>query len=256
LCFLLSCCAIRCGGSATTPSPSASPSQTADITFNVGVGVSAEDEQYVRDGMADGQAYFASHFDWTPTHTVTVQVRNQSANALGESIDNVITLFTQDPKWTPAVPAVKRQISVHELFHVLQFQLGSFVSHPPVWLIEGSAEYVGYRAEIIDRGIESAESVHGCQIFRAAHAPVPIPKLSQLETSALYSYDPGYSVPYLATEYLTREPGLAALIAYFREKAIDSAFESAFGIAKNDFYTKFELYRASWVAPVTDTCLH
>lgn len=132
---------------------------------------------------------------------------------------------------------------VHELFHVLQFHNGWVFS--PTWLVEGSAEFVGYKGALIDSGLLSAGQAQGCHIWNIAFSSVPLGPLQNYENTI--GDGPTYSLFYLAVERLLGGRGLAPL-------ARVTNFQSSFGTSQSDFHSDFEQYRTTLQLPTSFEC--
>ena len=132
---------------------------------------------------------------------------------------------------------------VHELFHVLQSHSGWVFS--PTWLVEGSAEFVGYRGALIDTGLLSAGQSRGCHIWNISFWSPPMGPLQTYESTI--GDGPTYSLFYLAVERLLGDGSLAPL-------ARVTNFQSSFGISQAEFYGSFEQYRTTWQRPSRYEC--
>ena len=167
-------------------------------------------------------------------------------------------------------------VLAHEYFHVLQFRLSN--QHPstngsPVWLTEGAAMYA---AAVSHGGLWGERGDRARTSWWSSSSDVAAP-LSDLEDEqSFYAVDlPGYFLGGVATDWLVRraaslsdnahfaplEPGgpepreeYAAHIEYYRllptSDSWEEAFEGAFGIAVDDFYTAFEDYRSEIAPPL------
>jgi hypothetical protein len=147
-----------------------------------------------------------------------------------------------------------QKITAHELFHVFQYQLDKVSvnsgddSHVPpggpAWLLEGSAETVGYRVAADRRLV--ASSAAG-EISRAKQISTP---LSSLERYADIQIPNVYSLFHVAVDHLvTITPaGVPALTTYFNVigggMAWQDAFRAAFGMSVEAYYANFAAYRA------------
>ena len=143
----------------------------------------------------------------------------------------------------------------HEYFHVLQDALARRGSGP-AWLVEGSASW----AAVIYRGVTSRELTLperldlelGSSISSTIRADLPA--LMDLERGVtFYSYGgAGYHLGFVAADWLVDHSSEQALFDFYSAlgpgRSWRRAFESAFGVAVDDFYGEFERYRAE-VAP-------
>lgn len=139
----------------------------------------------------------------------------------------------------------------HELFHNVQDSLdkgpGGQTLPPgnplyrPVWLIEGSAEFMGF-ALVSYRGHHEYWGNH----FTAslADAEEEDLMLSRYEIWTGYGPDP-YNYGSLATEYIIASLGVEPLLEIFRYagegSSFEEAFESAIGLSVEEFYEAYDL---------------
>jgi PKD repeat protein len=153
---------------------------------------------------------------------------------------------------------VRRTVNpIHEMWHTVQYALAPNMFTPgpddmptdgPVWLREGSAEFVGYSG-VADSGID-ASSYRG-EMLSMAKGPYASVALQDTATQSAQSsvgyatYDLGF----FATELLTKTNGMASLTAYWAKIGTGTpwrdAFQQAFGRTVDQFYTEFASYRAS-----------
>lgn len=150
-------------------------------------------------------------------------------------------------------------IIIHEYFHVLQIQLADdrvgvadeeIVKRGPRWLIEGSAEYVGWQV-LAENGRHSFSDTKADQEAQARSITA---FLQSMETwmgvraaGELY----GYSLAFMATDYLMiiSNAEASSLSAFY--DAIGSgvmwrdSFQNFFGRSVETFYSEFEEYRRS-----------
>jgi hypothetical protein len=160
--------------------------------------------------------------------------------------------------WTSGAPQ-NQKIIAHELFHVFQYQLDKlFAAHEsssrvylsgPVWLLEGSAEMVGYRVAVDRRLFPSYASVLAGQISRAKQIGTP---LSSLETYDEAQIPNVYGLFSVAVDHLvTVAPGgLLALTGYYNALGAgmvwQDAFRAAFGMSIEAYYANFAAYRTGF----------
>jgi hypothetical protein len=156
--------------------------------------------------------------------------------------------FQSDP------PALLQKILAHELFHVVQAQLGLPdertvpTDQPrrggPNWLIEGSAEYIGYRVAA-DLGLQPYATSLAQEKSVARGVSTPLDQLMTIQQSQFGSF---YNLSEVAVDHLVAETSVGALVDYFRElgagKSWQDAFDGAFGRAIDAFDADFAAYRA------------
>jgi M61 glycyl aminopeptidase len=154
--------------------------------------------------------------------------------------------------------AEQAKIIIHEYYHEVQrFLRGSTFNQAPFdqipqmgpsWLIEGAAEYYGYRVADA-HGLASYASERA----RAVSALPALKTLSAYETLEAFNGDLSsgtYPLGVLATEFLSSRYGAdRAKIEYWKRATASTdwhdAFAAAFGVSVNDFYDTFEAYRRS-----------
>jgi hypothetical protein len=173
----------------------------------------------------------------------------------GEAGPGGLFLNWAAPSWRSDGGAGQNQkIIAHELFHVFQYQLDKVSlnsgddSRPPpggpAWLLEGSAETVGYRVAADRRLV--ASSAAG-EISRAKQISTP---LSSLERYADIQIPNVYSLFHVAADHLVSitPAGVPALTTYFNAigggMAWQDAFRTAFGMSIEAYYANFAAYRA------------
>ncbi|NDB31537.1 MAG: hypothetical protein EB043_03795 [Actinobacteria bacterium] len=182
-------------------------------------------------------------------------------------VDSEVTYQTENPGADGAA------LLAHEYFHLVQSNLtgkpGELPSQGfdsqsrnsiPAWLIEGSAEFVGFMV--------AAKSLKGNYLLGRSAMLNYSPRNYEVSANALKDYevrigregDQTYIYPYhvgqVATEYIVASKGFQALldifISYSKTKNFDESFKSALGISKSEFYEKFEQIRTkAGLPPVT-----
>jgi hypothetical protein len=235
------------------------------VTFEVDAGVSQSEQDVIRGGVMIAQSYFLSTFSWTPTQSVKVIVRSGTNGPIQAQAQGAqITVYAGNADWQRFGPGFKRKTLVHEFFHVMQYFLGWIPANQQVtsalWLLEGSAEYVGYLAAYAGQGVNSVDQLRGCHQFRVSNG-VRIPRLSELEGQGFNDVSrqgaPVYSIGYLAAERAAEASGLRSLSTFGLSAATSTwqdAFLRAFGSPLSAFYDAFEQYRNSWRPPSSYTC--
>jgi len=235
------------------------------VTFEVDAGVSQSEQDVIRGGVMIAQSYFLSTFSWTPTQPVKVIVRAGTNGPIQAQAQGAqITVYAGNSDWQRFGPEFKRKTLVHEFFHVMQYFLGWIPANQQVtsalWLLEGSAEYVGYLAAYAGQGVNSVDQLRGCHQFRVSNG-VRIPRLSELEGQGFNDVSrqgaPVYSIGYLAAERAAEASGLRSLSTFGLAAATSpwqDAFLRAFGSPLSAFYEAFEQYRSSWRPPNSYTC--
>jgi hypothetical protein len=276
---LLACAA--CGSSSSPSAPSTPstpvtpttptiPTSFGPYTFNFAAGTSTSDQQMISDSVQATHAYFASVFGRTVQQPSTVSASTTAAGcaqggAAAFTGPAAVTFCVANPGWTNNGPLRRQKIVMHELFHVWQFEyrwLGTAATGPD-WIIEGSAELVGYRAAV-SRGLFPGNVIIGCQVkeqadFAVQHPP-GLPSLSALESHQAFqtTVGPSYTISMIGMDQLVSSPGLAALRTYGDAIATGTpwptAFQSAFGTSSTAFYAQFPGYLASLPVPPAFLC--
>ncbi len=184
-----------------------------------------------------------------------VRDRYAGGGSTGEAGPGAIFLYWASTSWRFGA-AQNQKIIAHELHHVLQYQLDRVSvnsgddSHVPpsgpVWLIEGSAELIGYRIEV-DRWLYPYANILTDQISRAKQFTVP---LSSLERRVDVQIANVYSLFHVAVDHLVSitPAGAPALTTYLNAigagMAWQDAFRAAFGMSVEAYYANFAAYRA------------
>jgi hypothetical protein len=250
LCLALLCQAML----PTMPVLAAEP----EITFSIGDGVTVEDEVIVREGIEFAQSYVDDQLAPFPESRITVNVRQTrdttGGNAVAFSAGNYIVVFTRSPGWKSLAPFDRLHVMVHEYIHSWQrATVGREDESAPLWLIEGSAEYLSYDAVARD-GLVRRQEVIDAQSWSVVHAP-EMAALDQLEDRDAYYGEAGpvYSLALLAVTQLAQEGGPAAISRFFEAMgdgdSWQEAFATAFGQEVDAFYRSFDRARADLIAP-------
>jgi hypothetical protein len=250
LCLVLLCQAVL----PAMPARAAEP----EITFSIGTGVSAEDEVIVREGIEFAQSYVDDQLAPFPASKITVNVRNTrdttGTGAVAFSAGNYIVVFTRSPGWKSLAPFDRLHVMVHEYIHSWQRATSDRNDDPaPLWLIEGSAEYLAYDA-VSRAGLVRGQEVIDAQAWSVLNAP-EMSALDQLEDRDAYYGEAGpvYSLAFLAVTQLAQEVGPGGISHFFEAigagETWQDAFAAAFGLDVDAFYSSFEDARADLIAP-------
>ena len=163
-----------------------------------------------------------------------------------------IWVYVGSAGWSPR-DDVGAQILVHEAFHVLQMELAGaqavsagFDAVPaagPVWLEEGTATYVAYKA-LAALSLVRFEEFRAHWISRVRQTTSP---LRLRETRRGLFIEP-YQISTLAVDFLVGTRSDARIVAYYeaigRGEPWQAAFAAVFGKSVDTFYAEFEAYRA------------
>ena len=157
---------------------------------------------------------------------------------------NVGTIWIYGPPYLERPSAARRGIVIHEYFHTMQRELSRSMSQvAPFWLREGSARLVEYRIAgregLLDYAVARASEVRRSYSFGS---------LQDLETRSDASSSGGYTLGFLASEYLENLVGPDALRQGFWKSLSGGAnwrqaFAATFGVSLEQFYADFEAYR-------------
>jgi len=149
----------------------------------------------------------------------------------------------------------------HEYFHLVQGALMRPSHRPgdlfvPQWLIEGSANFIGY--SFLDKagvgtyatGRQLELDWFSDQLKRLPYSPlrnVTRNFHSNYPTFNITSTDQPYGIGMVATEYIVASAGMESLLNIFRNigqgQDFPTAFRNAAGLDLSDFYQKFEAIR-------------
>ena len=118
-------------------------------------------------------------------------------------------------------PNNHQKIVIHETYHLLQFEqrwLGT-ASAGANWIVEGGAEYVGWRG-LANRGVIAFEIARGCMVKEDAdfdaRQPPGLPNLNALETQQAFQTTAGPLYPHsmIGVDELLTTSGIGALNTY------------------------------------------
>ena len=124
---------------------------------------------------------------------------------------------------------------------------GVAYGYAPRWLDDGAKAYaeVAYRAAA---GRLSFADYRDLAVTAALHAPHRLESLDTPDEARAAGEWPTRALGFLAVEWLARHAGEPAVFEYYRvlpsSSSREAAFESAFGIALDEFYRQFAGYRA------------
>jgi len=220
-----------------------------------------------------GAAFFLSTFGRTITKPTTVSgVLSAPGCSQGGAAAftgaGAVTFCVGNPGWQQPGPISRQKIAIHELFHVWQFEykwLGNAnpTANGATWIIEGSAELVGYLG-IDAKGLLPIATTRGCVVKEvtdfAKQQPPGLPALSQVESAQQFqtTVGPIYSLSLTAMDQLTSNSGIASLKVYTDQIAggveWHTAFQTAFGTSTSAFYNQFPTYYNGLPIPAQYLC--
>jgi hypothetical protein len=139
---------------------------------------------------------------------------------------------------------------IHEFYHDVQhYYAGSVGLMGPVWLVEGSAEYMTFRV-LDQKGIRGFKDTRNrATSFNGWFYGPPLSNepLKLFEYMSYPGSIPAYQLGFLATDMLVSEHGEDSLMKYWQTRRTasswQSAFQEAFGESVDNFYIKFEAWR-------------
>lgn len=242
----------------------------APYTFTLSASTSASDQRLIMDSVQFAHTYFASALGRTIARPTTVRTAATgeagcaSGNSAAATTSGEVIFCPGNLGWTANGPIARRKITMHEMFHILQFEMG-WIGVPtpgPEWMIEGAAEFVGFRATA-EQGALPFDTALGCMAKEvsdfARTNPPGLPNLSAIELRGPFrsTIGPLYALSMLGVDRLS--PGGATRLRTFGE-AIGAgsipqpAFLSAFGVTLSSFYDAWPAYLASVPVPANYLC--
>lgn len=253
--ILLLLTVVGLGIGAVRPAPATA---AAEVAFYLGRDVSAEDEMYVREGIRLAQDFLKARLGAAVEGRVIVNALaaepRGSRNVVGRSQERVVVIYTGADGWRRAPPFERVHVVVHELVHVWQWERrGGDSSRSPLWLDEGIADYLGYRA-VIEAGLVSAEDVMAHNERRLILGP-PLPELPALEPRQGFQSQPAvaYNLAYLAVADLMEGRSLQRIRRYYERLAAgddwQDAFRRSFRRDPDTFYAAFAARRLELQRP-------
>ena len=207
------------------------------------------------DWLADEECRFSGHNDAGCLQSVHDRWVSGSSTAVGGN--GAAFIYWASPGWGYGA-GENQKIVAHELFHVLQYQLHKLVHNGetppnqirvsgPVWLDEGSAEFVGYRVAA-NRRLLTYQTTLASLVGRAKQVGTPLSSLQTLDEGTIANV---YSLYEVAVDHLVgiTPAGPPALATYFAAigngKAWPDAFAAAFGMSIDAYYANFAAYRST-----------
>jgi len=174
-----------------------------------------------------------------------------------------MTICIANRGWTDHQPVTRRKIIMHEVFHLLQFELHwlSGANTGPHWLIEGSAEYVGWMG-VAAQGHVTLTTVRGCMTKEVAdfalQQPPGLGNLSSYETAQSFGGGPVYPLAMIGVDQLVSGSSVGAILTYGTAlaagTAATAAFSNSFGTTTTAFYAQFPAYKAGLAVPSSYAC--
>jgi hypothetical protein len=260
---------------ATAGGKSATATVTSSLTpftFNFDPTMSAADQQTVKDAVQYAQTFYKTFYGRNVQNPSTINgsVTDPGCARPGNSAftgAGTVTFCINQLGWTNFGSVMKTKITIHETFHLIQFEQ-HWIGIPtpgPDWMVEGSAELMGFLA-INSEGLLDFGTAKGCQVKQVSdfshQMPPGLPPLSSLETQMQWQtvVGPAYSLALLGMDNLTSSKVSvgAAIKAYGDGVAAGTqppvAFTNAFGMTTTAFYSQFLTYEAGLPVPVNYLC--
>ncbi|MES2604976.1 MAG: hypothetical protein V4603_08565 [Pseudomonadota bacterium] len=251
-------------GTTTTPT-------TGTLNFQIDSATTASDEQLIRQTAEFARDFMLTTFGRTLQKSTTIATSTTAQGCLngGSSAftgQQAMTICINNQGWKVHGAVNKQKILIHEIFHLLQFEMrwlgGGPATTGPHWIIEGSAEYVGWLG-INTLGGATLDTARGCMLKEVTdyglQQPPGLPNLSEFETQQSFSRPgPVYPLSMLGIDQLVTGTSVNALLNYGNALttgiAAETAFESAFGTTRAGFYAQFPTYKAALPVPATYLC--
>ena len=229
--------------------PDAGPIETAGaVTIFFEESVTAPNRDRVRGGLAAGQEYIATSlggFRFREPICLDVRGGASGSGTVGVVFGaHHIVLYTGARPLIGAPSWLLSHVTAHELMHFWQKDIGNPRDGVgPVWLLEGAAELLGYRA-LTAAGLATEAETRNFSLRRLAP---DTPSLESMERRPNDPADFSYPLSFLAVELLTAERGSTGLRDYWRAlsrgRDWEGAFSDAFGVGPTEFYLRFQAYR-------------
>jgi len=245
-------------------------SALAPYTFVFEAGTAA-DRQLIRDAVQQAHFYLASAFGRTiqvPT-TIVGTVSSQGCinpSNVAHALAGAVMVCITNPGWTQVPPLLKTKVTMHEVFHLLQYEVG-WISTPaaqgPVWFLEGAAEFVAFSA-LADRGQLPLATARGCNLrawSNYTNTGAQLAPLSALESPQQWQTTPGpkYPAAFTAVDQLQAGAGgITSLRTFWTRRGAgedwQTAFQSAFITSISSFYGQFPGYASTLPVPTSYLC--
>jgi hypothetical protein len=227
-----------------TPSPTESP-PPGTILWDVDPAVSSTEVDLIEQGISLAAEYLDAHLGGRTQGPILVTVATTDICYQGTAVAwrGQISVCVNSPGWLTAIDAEKAKISAHEYFHTLQGELNC--PPPPVWIVEGSAEYFGYEV-VRDAGLLTSGEIHAHHKTALQYSTPPVPALQEFEEGYGSFLGSLYSVFYFAGERLAEQAGLMSLRTFCTSAANQpwrDAFGETFDQSLAEFYEDFATHR-------------
>lgn len=220
---------------APTPGPTPTPTPGLRVQFNIDEAVSSIDRQIIEDSVPLAQELFRQQFQREIRNILTITARAiDCPDPVFARLGSQIDICSLSPGWLGTGTKARKKTMGHELFHILQQQ--NAWPRDQWWLVEGSAEYVGY-ALVISRGILSYQDVLSCAVDRYFSAGGhSLPSLDRVDGTVGSAYSMGWLAWHRLLGGIDAIPKLSAGLSGL-------PFETAYGMSIETFHADFASYR-------------
>lgn len=265
-----------------TGTPTRTPTRTPlpppiNVTFKFDEGVPPDERQEIQDivslaQLTLGQVGPLTIYAYSSVDALVAE-EDRALNRAATSADSIETRRRYEANILPA-EAIRGSIFVyagkawqartletnsstltHEYFHNVQYYLSDRSSGQTgaTWFTEGGAEYAAYLA-LSKAGLTDLETVRASKLRQTRGLTNPLSSIENRVGSEMEDYNARYSLGYFAVAYLASQYGDQAVIQKYWSAmrggvTWQNAFESTFGMPMNEFYAKFEAYRAEQFPP-------
>ncbi len=214
--------------------PGVSPAAEVFAFEDLNQGVSLQSDWLQQQGYSSAQAQL--HLNWEDNHL------------LGQTIANGVFLYMGGDIAPADMASTTRMTVLHEMHHVLQFQLAGANAQPPVWFVEGGAQAFT-DLELQSLGYPESDkhtSDYWCDY-----------RLAELERDGgdvpeECSYIEGEHAVNVLLQAFGKQPYYQLLTQLGKGASFASAFQAVYGYSLDEFYQRFEQYRNSGYAHVPD----
>jgi hypothetical protein len=261
------------GGSTTTAPAAATTATTTTtttsglFTFTFEAGTQVSDQDLVKNAFTAASSFYQSAVGRTVTQATTVKLSVGDAGCANPGASaftgpRTMTICGSNNGWTVHNTLNRTKILTHEFFHLIQFEMrwtgNATGSTGSQWLVEGSAEYLGWRG-VANSGLVSLDNARGCNVKGATDKGAAASAgLDTLESPAGFGVPWSYELSMLGVDQLVNASGMPALITYGNAIAngssYGSAFQTAFGTSTTAFYSGFPTYRANLAGLSSSAC--
>jgi hypothetical protein len=222
------------------------------VTFLFEDGVSQQDRYFYLRGISEAKRYLQATLGTVVQKPFCVDARagdNPNFPAVALAFGHRIMSYAGNTAWFSTDEATRVGVVMHEYFHVLQRELtgSDFGFVAPLWIIEGNATMVEYRA-LDAAGIFSMDQARSQRQLVRYESVRGLGSL-ELPWQELCDWNKGdcYSLAWMASEYMLNGRPVSALRSFYEEigRGLPWAlsFQEAFGWSVPEFYDAFARHR-------------